>query len=120
MPQAFLFVLVLLYAFPFDSHAQSLKRSTPGKEGVAAAGILQFIDAAEHSKNELHSFILMRHGNIVAEGWWNPYAPGLKHTMYSCSKSFTATAIGFAVQEKLVKLDDKVVSFFFPVTYPRQ
>ncbi|HNP24443.1 MAG TPA: serine hydrolase [Panacibacter sp.] len=106
------FVLVLLYAFPFDSHAQSLKRSTPGKEGVAAAGILQFIDAAEHSKNELHSFILMRHGNIVAEGWWNPYAPGLKHTMYSCSKSFTATAIGFAVQEKLVKLDDKVVSFF--------
>ena len=49
---------------------------------------------------------------MVAEGWWNPYRPDLKHTMYSVSKSFTATAIGFAVSEKKLSVDDKVVSFF--------
>jgi len=32
--------------------------------------------------------------------------------MYSCSKSFTATAVGFAVNEKLLSLSDKVISFF--------
>lgn len=106
-------VSALIFLMPVIVPAQDkLPKSTPEKEGVSSAGIIQFVDAASKSKNELHSFILMRHGKVVAEGWWNPYAPDLKHTMYSCSKSFTATAIGLAVQEKLVKLDDKVVSFF--------
>jgi CubicO group peptidase (beta-lactamase class C family) len=48
--------------------------------------------------------MLLRHGKVIAEGWWNPYRPDLKHTLYSCSKSFTATAVGFAVQEKLFSL----------------
>ena len=61
----------------------------------------------------------MRHGNIVAEGWWNLYARPVLSIPCIPAVEFTATAIGFAVQEKLVKLDDKVVSFF-PVTYPRQ
>ncbi|HVM88266.1 MAG TPA: serine hydrolase [Puia sp.] len=56
--------------------------------------------------------MLLRHGKVIAEGWWNPYRPNLRHSLYSCSKSFTATAIGFAIQEKKISLSDKVVSFF--------
>ena len=56
--------------------------------------------------------MFLRHGKVIAEGWWNPYAPDLKHTMYSVSKSFTSTAIGFAVTEKLLTVNDKVISFF--------
>lgn len=105
--------LLLVFTLHVSSIAQSsLKRSTPEKEGVSSAGILQFIDSVSAGRNEMHSFMLLRHGKVVAEGWWNPYAPDLKHTMYSCSKSFTATAIGFAVQEKRLKPDDKVISFF--------
>lgn len=93
--------------------AQSkLQHSAPEAQGVSAAGILEFINAAENSKTEFHSFVLMRHGKVVSEGWWNPYRPDLKHTMYSCSKSFTATAIGFAVTEGKVKVTDKVVDIF--------
>jgi CubicO group peptidase (beta-lactamase class C family) len=44
--------------------------------------------------------MVVRHGKVIAEGWWNPYAPNLKHTLYSTSKSFTAAAVGFAVTEK--------------------
>jgi CubicO group peptidase (beta-lactamase class C family) len=49
---------------------------------------------------------------VIAEGWWNPYKPELRHTLYSTSKSFTATAVGFAVSEKRLSVNDKVISFF--------
>ena len=90
----------------------SLPRSTPEAEGVSSKNIIQFLDAANKSKTEFHSFMLLRHGKVIAEGWWNPYRADLKHTLYSCSKSFTATAIGFAVHEKILSLNDKVISFF--------
>lgn len=91
---------------------QPLSLSVPEKEGVSSEAILNFVNAAEKSSTEFHSFIFMRHGKVVAQGWWSPYAPELKHTLYSCSKSFTATAVGFAVSEKLLSVDDKVISFF--------
>ncbi len=91
---------------------KSLPRSTTEPEGVSSAGILAFLDAMAANKHELHSFMLVRHGRIVAEGWWSPYAPQFNHTMYSMSKSFTSTAVGFAVAEGRLSVDDKVVSFF--------
>lgn len=86
--------------------------SVPEKEGISSSAILQFVQAADKSKTSFHSFMLLRHGKVIAEGWWNPYRPQLRHTLYSCSKSFTATAVGFAIHEKLLTLDDKVISFF--------
>ena len=56
--------------------------------------------------------MIVRHGKVVAESWWNPYRADLKHTLYSTSKSFTATAIGFAVSENKLSVEDKVISFF--------
>jgi CubicO group peptidase (beta-lactamase class C family) len=56
--------------------------------------------------------MLLRHGSVVAEGWWSPYAPEIPHLLYSLSKSFTSTALGFAVAEHLVDLDATVLSYF--------
>lgn len=92
---------------------QSLPRSaTPEELGVSSEAIHRFVQAASTGKHEFHSFMILRHGKVVAEGWWHPYKPALKHTMYSVSKSFTATAIGFAVSEKKLSVDDTVISFF--------
>ncbi len=98
---------------------QKLPRSTPAAEGVSAAGILAFLEAIGKSKHELHSLMLVRHGRVVAEGWWSPYAPQFNHTMYSMSKSFTSTAVGFAVAEGRLAVADRVVSFF-PKELPDQ
>ena len=87
-------------------------KSIPETEGVSSAGILRFIQAVEKSKNELHSFMILRHGKLIAEGWWDPYKPALRHSMYSVSKTFTSTAVGFALSENKIKLTDKVISFF--------
>ncbi|MGC9468243.1 MAG: serine hydrolase domain-containing protein, partial [Anaerolineae bacterium] len=51
-------------------------------------------------------------GNVVAEGWWTPYAPDRPHMLFSLSKSFTSTGVGFAVAEGRLSLDDSVLSFF--------
>jgi hypothetical protein len=91
---------------------KTLPTSIPEKEGVSSEAILNFLEAADKSKTEFHSIMILRHGKVITQGWWNPYAPDLKHTMYSCSKSFTATAVGFAVGEGKLKLTDKVISFF--------
>ncbi|MCC6726063.1 MAG: beta-lactamase family protein [Saprospiraceae bacterium] len=100
----------LVLAQPTNSAA--LPRSKPEAEGVSSEAIQSFLNAVEKSKHEFHSFMILRHGKVVAESWWSPYRPDLRHTLYSCSKSFTATAVGFAVSEGKLALTDKVVSFF--------
>ena len=104
---------ILLLSISADAQkAFALLRSTPEAEGVSSQGILDFLTAAGKSKHEFHSYMIVRHGKVIAEGWWNPYRPDLKHSMYSVSKSFTATAVGFAINEGRLKLTDKLISFF--------
>jgi CubicO group peptidase (beta-lactamase class C family) len=90
-----------------------LPRSSPVEQQVNPAGILAFLDALDARPDiELHSFMLVRHGNVVAEGWWAPYSADRPHLLYSLSKSFTSTAAAFAAAEGLLDLDDTVVSHF--------
>ena len=86
-----------------------LPRSTPEQQGVSSAAVSRFVDALENGVPGLHSLMLLRHGHVIAEGWWRPYAAELPHALFSISKSFTSTAIGFAVAEGLLSLDDSVV-----------
>ncbi|HEX6846937.1 MAG TPA: serine hydrolase, partial [Chitinophagaceae bacterium] len=102
----------LFISFHLSAQTISLPRSSPEIEGVSSKGIMNFLDAVNTSKHELHSIMILRHGKVIAEGWWNPYRADLKHTLYSLSKSFTSTAVGFAVAEKKLSVNDKVISFF--------
>lgn len=91
----------------------SLPRATPASQGIDAAAIDAYISALEeHDGVEPHSMILLRHGRVVAEGAWAPYRTDAPQLLYSVSKSFTSTAVGFAVQEGLMSLDDTVLSYF--------
>jgi CubicO group peptidase (beta-lactamase class C family) len=92
--------------------AQELPRSTPEEQGISSAALLGFVQAAEQRIDALHSFVLVRHGHVVAEGWWSPYAGGEPHELYSLSKSFTSTAVGLAVSDGKLSLDDPVLKFF--------
>jgi CubicO group peptidase (beta-lactamase class C family) len=92
---------------------QRLPASTPSAEGVDARGVEAFLDAIEAAPDiEPHSVMIMRHGLLIAAGWWAPYGPDRVHLLYSLSKSFTATAVGLAAAEGLLNLDDPVVSYF--------
>jgi CubicO group peptidase (beta-lactamase class C family) len=90
----------------------ALPRSSPEAQGVRSSALLEFLGAAEEKIDALHSFMLVRHGHVVAEGWWSPYAKGDPHVLFSLSKSFTSTAVGLAVAEKKLSLDDSVLAAF--------
>ncbi len=89
-----------------------LPRSTPEAQGISSASVLKFVEAVEQHDLGLQSMQLLRHGHVVAEGWWQPYAPDVPHMLFSVSKSFTSTAVGFAVTEGLLSVDDSVLTFF--------
>jgi CubicO group peptidase (beta-lactamase class C family) len=92
-----------------------LKRSSPEVEGIPSSAVLNFIRAVEqhdHPLDAVHGFMLLRHGNVAAEGWWTPYGPQSPHSQYSLSKSFTSTGIGLAIDQGLLTVDDPVLKFF--------
>lgn len=90
-----------------------LPRSVPIDQGVDPAAVLAFLDAVDADTTvELHSVMVMRHGHVVAEGWWAPHTADRARLLYSISKSFTSTALALAVDEGLVSLDDTVLSHF--------
>ncbi|HLL93655.1 MAG TPA: serine hydrolase [Spirosoma sp.] len=97
---------------PAPTRSLKLPRSLPANQGVASGGLLDFVSAIEKANLNVHSLMVLRHGQVVAEGWWAPYAPQFKHTLYSLSKSFTSTAVGMAVAEGKLTVADKVISFF--------
>src|SRR5437899_12194740 len=95
-----------------ESALPSFPRSTPETQGLSSAAILDFVQAADQRVEAMHSFMLVRHGCVVAEGWWSTYAANRPHSMYSLSKSFTSTAVGLAIAEGKLSLDDTVLKFF--------
>src|SRR5579862_4288608 len=98
-----------------SAESAALPRSTPEEQGISSAAILAFVEAADQQSsttNAIHSFMLVRHGHVVAEGWWSPYGPDIPHKLFSLSKSFTSTAVGMAMADGKLSLDDRVLSFF--------
>jgi CubicO group peptidase (beta-lactamase class C family) len=94
------------------AESSSLPRSSPEGQGVSSSALLRFIEAADTKLDGMHSVMLVRHGQVVAEGWWAPYDAESRHALFSLSKSFTSTAVGLAVAEGKMSIDDEVLKFF--------
>jgi len=93
-------------------HASSpLPRSTPESQGISSQSVHEFVEAVDKI-NTLHSFMIVRHGHVIAEGWWKPEAADKPHVLHSLSKSFNSTAVGLAITEGKLNLDDPVLKFF--------
>ncbi len=114
-----LVVILLTIASSVFAQNKSLPRSTPEAQGVSSEGISEFILAADRQIDSMHSFMLVRNGHVVAEAWWKPQTAETQHVLWSLSKSFTSTAVGLAVAEGKLKLDDPVIKFF-PAETPRE
>jgi CubicO group peptidase (beta-lactamase class C family) len=95
-----------------EKSSSPLPRSSPEAQGVSSSAVLAFVQAADRDIDAMNSFMLVRHGHVVAEGWWSPYHAEASHSLYSLSKSFTSTAVGLAIEEGKLSIDDEVLKFF--------
>ncbi|WP_290539989.1 serine hydrolase [Alistipes sp.] len=113
---------LVLLAHPLATSAQigDLPRSTPEKEGIASERIDNMIRALMSlEKTEIHSVMIARHGKIITEVFPAPFRPEYGHTLYSCSKTFMAAAVGKAIEENRLRLEDRAACFF-PEMLPGQ
>ncbi|MEO8184267.1 MAG: serine hydrolase [Deltaproteobacteria bacterium] len=99
--------------------AQPLPRSTPEAQGLASDDILKLVNALDAGVQEIHSFVMLRHGQVVAEGFWSPYSADDIQVLYSGTKSFNATAVGLLADANMLSVDDLVLSKF-PELAPAQ
>ncbi|MGW7684754.1 serine hydrolase domain-containing protein [Kribbella sp. NPDC054772] len=86
-----------------------LPRSTPAASGLSATAVATLLDQLEERSVECHSLMIVHRGQVVAEGWWAPYSADRAHLLYSLTKSFTSIAVGLAIEDGLLSLDDRVV-----------
>lgn len=108
--------LLCMTTFPvLAGQIHSDKEALPRGKSTAAMtkALAAYLDAVKvASDQDLHSLMVLQHGKVIAEKWMSEGAPDKPHVLNSVSKTFTATAIGFAVTEGKLKVTDKVISFF--------
>lgn len=102
-----------------ENKCHLLPRCTPEQAGIASDAVYDMFKKLDEGTEGMHAAMVIRHGNVIAEGYWKPYIAGSTRMLYSISKSFTATAIGMAVDEGFISLDETLASIFsdlIPVT----
>lgn len=89
-----------------------LDRISPAQAGVDPGHVTGFLNQLEEKKVHLHSFMMLKGDRVFAEGEYAPCRKRDPHMLCSLSKSFTSTAVGFAVQEKRLSVEDFVADYF--------
>lgn len=91
---------------------QKLERVSPESVGVSSKQVRKCLENLMHERTSMNGFMAARYGKVFAEGWWKPYGPELVHSNHSLGKSYTATAIGIALQEGKLSLDECLTDIF--------
>src|SRR5437773_2555584 len=105
-------VIVLAGTARAAQAAGALPRTPPEAQGVSSAAMIEFVNALDQQIGGVSGVMVVRHGQVIAEGWWAPYDAEHSRVLYSLSKSFTSTAVGLAVAEGKMSIDDEVLKFF--------
>ncbi|MBQ6450852.1 MAG: serine hydrolase [Solobacterium sp.] len=91
---------------------KALPRSIPSAEGVDPQSIIDFLNACEKAKSEIHGVMIARHGKVIFEAYNAPYRADIRHIMHSFTKVLTNTAVSLAFTDGLLNLDDPISKFF--------
>lgn len=79
------------------------------KMGLA---LKNFINEAENCNMRVNSILVIQHGKLLAESRADGQSAETAVDQGEMSSTIAAIAIGLAVEEGLLKVDDKVISFF--------
>lgn len=113
MPNKRLFVAfaALVIAVAVQAQTGDLPRSTPAQQGISTLAVQRFADSLMAlPETQLHHVMVVRHGHVVSEVHPAPFRAADAHTLYSASKTFVALAVGLAVADNRLRLDDRVAA----------
>ena len=89
-----------------------MNTSTPERAGIRSSDIRAFVQMLESHHHAMHSILIARGNDIVFEHYTPPFDKDFCHRLYSVTKSFVSLAIGFCIQDGLVRLDSTVKELF--------
>ena len=86
-------------------------KASPESKGISSETLLNVMKKLKELEY-INSIIILRSGHSVLESWQYPYKRETPHQLFSLSKSFTSCAVGLAQAEGLLKITDKLITFF--------
>lgn len=90
--------------------------STPEEQGLDGDILQRGLDAMEDERS-LFSILLVRHGVIVAERYYNGSGPQQSNNIHSASKSILALLTGIAMQQGAIRGFDQPIAELLPARY---
>jgi CubicO group peptidase (beta-lactamase class C family) len=110
---SWLLAIGLMASLSANAQTNELPRSTPEEQGVPSKALVALFDSLHALLlTDMHAVVVMRHGKVIGEMYPKPYAPEYRHTMYSCSKTFVGIAVGLAIEDNRLRLDDRIAAIF--------
>ena len=86
--------------------------STPEAQGLDSAALARLVDLVGIYKQD--SLLIIRHGRIVVDAYYAPYAPNIRHDLRSVTKSFIGTLTAIEVREGLLDSVEEPIVDLFP------
>jgi len=85
------------------------RTSTPEEQGIDSAALANIVaDIQQHM--HIHSLLVVRHGYLVSQAYFYPNGPDIKHQEFSVTKGVTSAAVGIAVGQGKLRLDQPVLA----------
>ena len=105
-------LIFLVLSLAVVAQVGDLPRSTPEEQGVDSRMLKHLYKKLNDLPNvDIHHLMVLRHDKVIGEMHAAPYRATDLHTLYSASKTVTAMAIGLAVDDGLLSIDDKMSKY---------
>jgi CubicO group peptidase (beta-lactamase class C family) len=111
-------------AFPFSTTVPSLTptlpppwewpTSSPEAQGMDSSILAKMINAMRSDGRNIHSLLVVRHGVLVLEAYFNPFHKDAPHMLASCTKSVTSALVGIAIEKRLLQSASQPAWELFP------
>lgn len=85
---------------------------SPESQGISSSQIAAYLALLQSRHLAMHDILISRGDHVLFEAYYPPFRAGEAHRLYSVSKSFVALAVGFALEDGLLSLDDPMSKYF--------
>ena len=91
---------------------QGWQVSTPEEQGMDPAALAKLVHAIGERRQD--SLLIVRHGKIILDAYYAPYAAGIPHDLRSVTKSVIGTLVAIALRQGLIDTVEQPVVPLFP------
>lgn len=97
---------------------QQWRKATPESQGMCSAMLADMLDRLWQKNLEVDTILIVRNGYVVLDTYRYPQTADMKHDIFSCTKSISATLIGIAIDKGHIPSVDRPLLEFFPGKAP--